>query len=154
MNSRLSDVLHILLHMAHHEGPTTSKNLAKAMRTNPVVLRRTMAGLRDQGYVRSAKGHGGGWTLACDFSKITMRDIYRALGEPTLFAIGNRSAAPNCLVEKAVNASLDQTFLEAEQILMKRLGDITLSMLSADVQSLSRQRRDAFSVENIHEDTV
>jgi hypothetical protein len=29
------------------------------MDTNPVVLRRVMAGLRDQGYVQSEKGHGG-----------------------------------------------------------------------------------------------
>jgi DNA-binding IscR family transcriptional regulator len=48
--------------------------------TNPVVLRRTMAGSREQGYVRSEKGHGGGWTLACDLSAMTLRDIYDALG--------------------------------------------------------------------------
>ena len=149
-DGRLSDVLHVLLHMAHQEGPATSEVLAKAMRTNPVVLRRTMAGLRNQGYVRSEKGHGGGWTLACDLSKVTMRDIYLALGGPALFAIGNRSDAPDCLVEKAVNANLNQAFLEAEQMLMTRFGEVTLSMLSADSQSRSKQRRDALDVENIH----
>ena len=149
-DGRLSNVLHVLLHMAHQEGPATSEVLAKAMRTNPVVLRRTMAGLRDQGYVRSEKGHGGGWTLACDLSKVTMRDIYLALGVPALFATGNRSDAPDCLVEKAVNANLTQAFLEAEQMLMTRFGEVTLSMLSADSQSRSKQRRDALDVENIH----
>ena len=113
------------------------------MRTNPVVFRRTMAGLRDQGFVRSEKGHGGGWTLACDLSKVTMRDIYRALGKPALFAFGNRSDAPDCLVEKAVNANLNRAVLEAEQRLMTRFGEITLSKLSADLQSLAKQRRDA-----------
>ena len=61
---RLSGVLHVLLHMAEQQGPVTSEVLAKAMDTNPVVIRRIMAGLRDRGYVRSEKGHGGGWTLA------------------------------------------------------------------------------------------
>ena len=71
--------------------------LAKAMDTNPVVIRRIMAGLRDQGYVRSEKGHGGGWTLCCDLSKVTLHDIYTALGSPSLLAMGNRTEAPGCL---------------------------------------------------------
>ena len=36
-----------------------------------------------------------------------LRDIYEALGEPSLLAIGNRTEAPGCLVEQAVNAALD-----------------------------------------------
>ena len=105
-DSRLSGVLHVLLHMAEHDGPVTSAALAVAMRTNPVVVRRTMAGLRAQGYVASTKGHGGGWTLARDLAAITLGDVYEALGRPALFAIGNRREAPDCLVEQAVNAAL------------------------------------------------
>jgi DNA-binding IscR family transcriptional regulator len=140
-DTRLSGALHVLLHMAHETGPATSEALAKAMRTNPVVLRRTMAGLRDQGYVRSEKGHGGGWTLARDPAKLTLRDIYLALGSPGLFAIGNRSDAPGCLVEQAVNARLNGALLDAEQMLLARFGEVTLAMLSTNVQSLGRDRR-------------
>src|SRR5262245_61719187 len=92
-NSQLSGVLHVLLHMAERESPMTSEVLAKAMDTNPVVIRRIMAGLRDQGYVRSEKGHGGGWSLARDLSKVTLRDVYIAIGGPPLLAIGNRTEA-------------------------------------------------------------
>lgn len=148
-DSRLSGVLHVLLHMAEHEGPATSEVLAKAMDTNPVVIRRTMAGLRDQGYVRSEKGHGGGWTLACDLSKVTLRDIYAALGSPSLLAMGNRTEAPGCLVEQAVNAALDQAFDDAEALLLARLGEVTLAMLSADFHAslVARGgRRDLHSV--------
>jgi DNA-binding IscR family transcriptional regulator len=93
-----------------------------------------MAGLRDQGYVQSEKGHGGGWTLARDLSEITLRDIYAALGSPLLFAIANRTEAPGCLVEQAVNAALNSTFEEAESLLLARFGEVTLAMLSADVR--------------------
>ena len=133
-DSRLSGVLHVLLHMAEHRGPVTSDFLAKAMHTNPVVLRRVMAGLRDQGFVRSEKGHGGGWTLARALSQITLRDIHAALGSPVLFAIGNRTYAPDCLVEQAVNAALNATLRDAETLLLGRLGELTLAMLSADVR--------------------
>ena len=47
-DGRLSGVLHVLLHMAEQHGPLTSEVLAKAMDTNPVVIRRIMAGLREQ----------------------------------------------------------------------------------------------------------
>jgi len=58
-DSRLSGILHVLLHMAEQDLPVTSEMLSKAMQTNPVVIRRIMAGLREQGYVHSEKGHGG-----------------------------------------------------------------------------------------------
>ncbi len=121
--------------MVERAGPATSEDLSKMMATNPVVIRRIMAGLRRQGYVRSEKGHGGGWTLACDLSKVTLRDIYTALGSPSLLAIGNRTEAPGCLVEQAVNAALQQAFHDAEERLLARLGEVTLSILSADVHS-------------------
>ena len=144
-DSRLSGVLHVLLHMAEHDGPVTSEMLAKAMGTNPVVVRRIMAGLRDDGYVRSEKGHGGGWVLARDLAGITLRDVYEALGRPALFAMGHRTEQPGCLVEQAVNAALDSAFSDAEALLLSRLGDVTLAHLSADfhtrLAARSRSRR-------------
>lgn len=134
-DSRLSRALHGLLHLAENKGPVTSEVLAKAMRTNPVVVRRTMAGLRDKGYIRSAKGHGGGWMLACNLSKVTLHDIYAALGSPTLLAVGHRAGAPGCLVEKTVNAALGKTFREAEDLLLSRFSRVTLATLGADLHN-------------------
>lgn len=134
-DSRLSGVLHVLLHMAQNDGaPVTSEVLAEAMQTNPVVIRRIMAGLRAQGYVQSEKGHGGGWTLACDLTKVSLHDVYAALGCPSVFALGNRTESPGCLVEQAVNAALDKTFHDVEQLLLARLGEVTLAQLAADVK--------------------
>ena len=149
-DSRLSGVLHILLHMAGQEGPVTSEVLAKALDTNPVVIRRIMAGLRDQGYVRSEKGHGGGWTLACDLTKVTMRDVYTALGSPALLAMGNRAEASGCLVEQAVNAALNQAFEDAETLLLARLGQVTLAALSADLRKRIKARGGPHRLENAH----
>lgn len=149
-DSRLSGVLHVLLHMAEHGGPVTSEVLAKAMETNPVVIRRIMAGLRDHEYVRSEKGHGGGWTLACDLSRITLLDIYNALGSPSPIAMGNRMEAPGCLVEQAVNAVLGQAFQDAEALLLSRLGEVTLARLSADFHDRLATRGGVHDLENVH----
>jgi DNA-binding IscR family transcriptional regulator len=126
--------------MAEEEGPVTSEVLANAMQTNPVVIRRTMAGLREQGYVRSTKGHGGGWTLDCDLSQVTLLDIYIALGRPPLLAIGSRTKAHGCLVEEAVDAALNQALHEAQERLLSRFGEISLSILSADLSRRLKRR--------------
>lgn len=131
-DSRLSAVLHALLHMAAAGTPLTSTALAECMRTNPVVVRRTMGLLRDAGLVVAARGHGGGWRLAADFGQVTLRQLHDALGEPALFAIGNRSERPECLVEQAVNAALDGAFADAEALLMQRFQSITLAELAAE----------------------
>ncbi|WP_373049107.1 Rrf2 family transcriptional regulator [Vulgatibacter sp.] len=129
-DSRLSRMLHVLLHMNRHEGPATSEEIADMLGTNPVVVRRTMAGLRERGYVRSEKGHGGGWTLAQPLDAITLLDVYRAVGEPPLFALGTSEDNPDCLVEKAVNAALGDAMEQAEALLLARFGDVTLADLA------------------------
>lgn len=131
-DSKLSGVLHVLLHMLFTKGPATSEQLAKMMETNPVVVRRVMAGLREQGFVASAKGHGGGWTVVCDPAKVTLADIYKAVGEPPLVALGHRSDNPECLVEQAVNHALDATFREVEALFQAKLASVTLADLSRD----------------------
>lgn len=143
-DSKLSGVLHVLLHMAQHPDRLfTSEEMARSMDTNPVVIRRIMAGLRDRGYLRSEKGHGGGWTLSCDLAKVTFRDIYTALDAPALLAIGNRTESPGCVVEQAVNAALGSAFDAAEALLLERFGEVTLANLATDVRRRLATRKGA-----------
>ena len=126
---RLSDVLHVLLHLGQANAPLTSDVLAGALGTNGAVFRRMMAGLRAADYVRSEKGRGGGWSLARPLDAITLFDVYSALGRPNLFAIGSRTDQPNCLVERNVNGVLSETMAEAEALFARRFGEITLDTL-------------------------
>lgn len=123
-------MLHVLLHMARHDGPMTSEAIARMLRTNAVVVRRTMAGLRDAGYVRSEKGHGGGWTIAADLETVSLLDVHRAIGGPRIFAIGSEHSNPDCAVEKAVNAAVQDALRDAEALLVARLGAVSLAELA------------------------
>lgn len=129
-DSRLSRMLHVLLHMARHAGPMTSEEIAHMLGTNPVVVRRTMAGLRDAGHVRSEKGHGGGWAIAADLETVTLLDVHRAVGGPRLFTIGNDNPNADCAVEKVVNEALEDALGEAEALLVARLGTVSLAELA------------------------
>lgn len=126
-DSRLSRMLHVLIHMGRHNGAMTSEMIAQMLDANPVVIRRTMAGLRDEGYVSSVKGHGGGWTLVRPLEELTLLDIYRAVGEPSIFAVGPAYDMPNCLIEQAVNGALKDVFDDAEELLRKRFEGVTLA---------------------------
>lgn len=138
-DSRLSRMLHALIHMDRLDRAATSDTLALMLNTNPVVVRRTMAGLRQHGLVTSEKGPGGGWALARPLDAITLLDIYQALGEPPLFAIGLSVDNPSCLIEQAVNAALDATLAEARSVLLRRLGQVTLGDLARQFDAGMRQ---------------
>ncbi|MFZ5480520.1 MAG: Rrf2 family transcriptional regulator [Myxococcota bacterium] len=139
-DTRLSLALHALLHMAARFAPVTSAELGRCMRANPVLVRRTMAGLRERGLVRSEKGRGGGWSIGRDPAAITIGDVQAALGRPPLLAVGLRSRLPECLVEQAVNGALEGAVAEAEALLADRLRTVTLATLAEDLRYRSAAR--------------
>ncbi|QPC89245.1 Rrf2 family transcriptional regulator [Mesorhizobium sp. INR15] len=141
-NSRLSSTLHILVHMAEkQEQALTSEQLATFIHTNPVVVRRTIAGLRDAGIVTSSRGHGGGWLLGRAPENISLAEISAALGE-SLLPFSTKPESPGCLVEQAVIAVLDDFRIEAERLMAEKLSHITLADLTADF----RRRYDLIGV--------
>lgn len=135
-DSRLSVALHVLLHMSEMDRPVTSEALGSMMDTNPVMIRRTLAGLREAGIVSAEKGHGGGWALARKLDAITVGDVYAAIGPQTLFGIGPREANPRCPIERAVNRAVDGALSEAERVVLNRLRSVAL----ADVLKQARRK--------------
>ena len=135
-DDRLSNTLHALLHMADHQASTgramTSEMLAVCLSTNPVVVRRTMAGLREMGVVTSERGHGGGWRLARDLKDVTLLKVAEALGETALLASPKLVDHDGCLVEAAVTGALSEAYAAANAILVARLGEVTLADLADD----------------------
>lgn len=131
-DSRLSRVLHILVHMEAIKRPVTSDQMAEMISTNPVVVRRTMALLRKAGYVTSSKGHNGGWQLAKPLASITLLDIHNALGDSSVFTIGLTDEHSQCVIEQAVNNALKTVMDEAEALMLRQFGQITLDTLGTE----------------------
>jgi Rrf2 family protein len=132
-DGKLHLALHVLAHLAEAgDRPTTSEDLAAHLCTNAVVIRRSLAGLREAGLVTSVKGHGGGWTIARPAAAISLGAVYAALdarGELT----PRRAPDPSgCLIERAVDEALDGFYAEMETLLIRRLDGISLADLAAD----------------------
>lgn len=108
----------------------TSEEIASWLHTNPVVVRRMVAGLRDAGILSSTRGHGGGWMLARPAEQITLAEVTAALDE-RLIPFSTEPENPRCLVERAVNEALDGVRDELENLLSQRLAKVTLADLAA-----------------------
>lgn len=130
-SARLSVALHVLAHLAQRApSPMTSEELGACVRTNPVVIRRTLAGLREAGLVASSAGRGGGWTLARSPAEISVGEVSAALGEQLLFAV-DAGWPSGCRIQGAVTGVLDELLRDAEAMLLERLGRVSLAELGA-----------------------
>lgn len=137
-DSRLSRMLHVLLHMSREDKPFTSERIAEMLDTNAAVVRRTMAGLRQAGMVSSTRGPQGGWQLARDLQQVSLLDVHEAVGGPHLFAIGSDKQNPDCAVERVVNNALADTLRQAEALLRQRLASVTLADLAKEFDAQCR----------------
>ncbi len=135
LDTKFVRLLHVLIHMDLKGGSTTSDTIAQMLHTNPTLVRRTMAPLREAGYVESERGPGGGWTLCCELSNVTAKDIYLALAYKGLFVLGLSNDHPSCPVESSVNQLLGNAMQNAEHEFLKTLEQMKLSSLADNIKS-------------------
>jgi Rrf2 family protein len=122
MNSRFSSAVHILTLLASlPDQRVTSELIASSVGTNPVVIRRQLALLREAGLVESKGARGGGWELARDPAKITLRQVRAALGDEASFRMHRSEPHPNCMVGQHVRGVLEDVYTDAELAVMKSL---------------------------------
>jgi Rrf2 family protein len=128
-NSKLSLALHALGHMARAPGnPMTSDLIAQHNATNPVVVRRVLGLLREQGIVRSDKGHAGGWQLARPADQITVAEVYMAIAEP--FVSPLELGPTTCAIQRAMFETVQAAQTEAEAVIQRRFRERSLQDLA------------------------
>ncbi|MCI3930221.1 Rrf2 family transcriptional regulator [Streptomyces sp. AN091965] len=131
-NSRMTVATHALTWMAlvcpkRPDGIVTSDEIAASVNTNPVVIRRTLGGLRDAGLVVSQRGQGAGWRLAREPGAITLRDVYLAVEPDPLLAL--HASAPNrkCPVGRGIPPVLRGAYDRAEEAMKAELAGVTVA---------------------------
>ena len=131
-NQRFAVSVHILTLLAASDDPLTSEAIAESVDTNPVVIRRTMAGLREHGLVGSRSGVNGGWHLLRAPDKIGLCEIYRGLEQENVLAMHTH---PNkkCRVGAHIRDALSEAFTSAQMEMEKALGNFTVANILEDV---------------------
>ncbi len=136
-DGRFSRVLHVMIHMALRDRVMSSTEIAKMLTTNPVVVRRMLAGLRDGGFVETSKGPGGGWRVVKSLDAMTLRDIFDALDRPGINAGGTSQDHPGCPVEAAVNVALADVDDAVTDMMLTRYAAITLADIAHAAKTAS-----------------
>lgn len=136
MNSRFSIAVHILTLLASQpDERLTSEMIAASVGTNPVVIRRQLALLRDAGLVESKGARGGGWSLARRPQVIRLSDLKAALGEEASFRMHKNEPHPHCLVGRNVRSVLEDVYESVEAAVVERLARWTVADILAGVSA-------------------
>ena len=130
VNSRMTVAVHILSYLVlasrKHPDPVTSDQIAKSVRTNPVVIRRLLGRLRQGGLVRSRRGANAGWRLARSPKAITLLDVYSAVDDEPLFGLHASPPNPQCPIGRGLPPALRKVYGTLEDELRRRLARTTV----------------------------
>ncbi|WP_109478174.1 Rrf2 family transcriptional regulator [Paraburkholderia sp. C35] len=144
-NSRLTVASHILTWMAlvarESSDPVTSDRIAASVRTNPVVIRRTLGLLAKAGLVESYRGINAGWRLAKDPREISLLNVFDALEEGPQFALHATRPSQVCPVGRSIGGTLSSVYGSIQDGVRKTLAEKTIEKILAE--TLASERRKA-----------
>ncbi len=131
-NSRLTTAVHSLcwLELSARRGrPTlTSAEIADSLLSHPVLVRRTLAPLRDAGIVRVAgHGPGTGWQLVRPAAQISLQEVNQVLGDAQVFAMHAHPPKQDCPVGFGIPQILVDVYAEVERSVAETLGRHTVA---------------------------
>ena len=129
-NSRLASAIHIMSFVAHSgDQGTTSEAIAKSLQTNPVVVRKILKLLEQEGLVALRQGRRGGVGLQHPASRIKLGQIYKAVeSENGVFATRSR-VHERCVVACAMKRRLGPIFKNANDAVEQAFSKTSLAEL-------------------------
>jgi Rrf2 family protein len=136
-NSRFAVATHILAALALKKGETVNSTyLGESVNTNPVVIRRILLDLQKAGLVETCSGKNGGARLSAPLQKISLKRIYEAVDEGSVFAYN--PAAPNkkCALSCRMKSVLEPIFQSVDVALQRDLEKVTLDQVVAKLEKM------------------
>lgn len=126
-NTRFATVVHILTILANSPSDYLSSEwIAQSININPVIVRRELGMLRQQGLVMSRKGKEGGSKLNKSSDKISLADIYTMVKNTEVLGKKNLRTNPKCPIGKDINDKLNDLFMETDALVISSLQQKTL----------------------------
>ena len=138
-NARLTTAVHALcwLELARRRGwaKLSSEQIAASLASHPVLIRTTLAPLREAGLVESGRGRGAGWSLPGPAEQITVADVYRALAADSAFALHPHEPNQDCPVGFGIRPVLTDLYAEVDAAVLRSLGTRTIAGLLDEILS-------------------
>ncbi len=129
-SSQFNTAIHICIFMHFkQEELISSQTIAESVGTNPVVIRRIIAKLRNRGIIDSVAGAKGGFFLSKSASQISLWDIYEAVKEQNLFP-RTRKINPDCVVSSNLSLLVRDVYDEAELAMKQVFEKVSIEALT------------------------
>ena len=132
--SRASDYgVRAMVHLAGLPGDIRASlaDLAASTEVPSAFLSKVLQRLVKAGYVRSRRGHGGGFTIACDSATISMFDLVVVFDGPLALNAcllpGGCERSPRCVAHRV--------WIDAQARVREVLNTTTLAMLASQAPS-------------------
>lgn len=126
-NTRFATIIHILTILATKMGEwINSEWIAGSINTNPVIVRKELSILQEQGWVTSRKGKDGGFMLNVSNDKITLAELYKVVKNSDVLGKKNLNPSSKCPIGKDINKNLETLFTETDELVIASLQTKTL----------------------------
>ena len=136
VKSKFAISVHILSLLSLSETEWLSSDMiAGSMNTNPALVRKELAALREAGLVEGKEGKNGGSKLAKPANSILLSDIFQIIKENHIFGFSPNLPNPDCPVGREINGALEQLFDEIDKVVFDKLKHLTLAQFSAQLIS-------------------
>lgn len=134
-NTRFATIIHILTLLAKSPSEWLSSDwIAGSININPVIVRKELGVLQEQGWVTSRKGKEGGSMLTVSADKITLEAIFKIVKNSDILGRKNLNTSAKCPVGKRINKKLETLFIETENRVSAALKQKTLKDFTEQFQ--------------------
>ena len=136
-NTQFSIAIHLMAGLGYRgcDGAATSAMLAKSVNTSSSFIRRILAKLSKAGLVRTTTGKSGSCSLAKPAGKITLLQIYKAVGAPKTFSLHGYPVQKECPVSCHIYGSVDKVLAKTQKAFEDSLSKILLADVVAEIKA-------------------
>ena len=123
--------VHTLLLLATSEGELlTSGRLSELLKVHPVRIRKVLSKMKSRGFIDSKEGCSGGFSVSCDISKVSLKEIY-LLNQDNLLKPKCHDCCVSCKIGSNIEKVLDDILIGADDKFQEYLEKYTLKNILA-----------------------
>ncbi len=135
VNQQFAIALHIMTSLAYKQGEKAhSDELAKSLRSHPVVVRRLLTCLSRAGLIQTSRGKMGGSEIVRKLQQISLAEIYAAVTKKSLLNKTDKPIFKECPVSCSMVKIIDTVVTGVDSAIDSHLKKIKLSDIIKKVE--------------------
>lgn len=127
ISGKFAITLHILTLLSKNpEEYVSSEQIAESLNMNPVLVRKEIANLKQNGVVESREGKNGGSRLCRPADAITLEEVFNITFQTVSLGFSRNKPNPKCPVGKKINRTLTSLYSDLNNKVTRQLRGVSL----------------------------